>query len=485
MGYRTPDIGIHTFDTPVDNLKPRVDDVATSNALIPDDGDLREVGLKPYPAVADPEVTDFGGGGVGFNTPGLPEENAKPIKDMVRTPGKPNSKPLDVPVNTVFHRRRFEGSLYLMQFIKEAAMEGEPYPPGGDHQKKQKGKAKVYHKNYYKKHKSKIKTLANRWYNRHKNKGAKDRDEKRRTHSPQRFVRKPNGYSSNADRAKDQREEAKEKHEAGTIFYWEKLPPTGVIDRAVDRVPDGGKPAEVPYVPYNPHAPGSSRVIPEGHGFVNKQANSFLATLPHQKQSLFFKLIKLPVWKMFQQGRVNEKPIVEWFGENGWKITPGDFHAFVRNIASEGPIKAKLGSFARRALNASTLASIISQTSPAVQARSEPVKVKLVRVDRKNGIWLFNAQGTSLYRVRVKMPDQSGPIEDMDVEMSCNCPFFRWQGPEHWGQQEDYLYGKPVGTASFPIIRDPDHAHGACKHALAVAKMLIDRYNAVRDSKGK
>jgi hypothetical protein len=61
------------------------------------------------------------------------------------------------------------------------------------------------------------------------------------------------------------------------------------------------------------------------------------------------------------------------------------------------------------------------------------------------------------------------------VRVSCTCPFWRWQGPEHWAKQGDYLFGKPVGLATKPDIKDPSGGHRACKHVLAVLDMVTAR----------
>jgi hypothetical protein len=59
-------------------------------------------------------------------------------------------------------------------------------------------------------------------------------------------------------------------------------------------------------------------------------------------------------------------------------------------------------------------------------------------------------------------------VVKMPVQVACSCDYFRWQGPEHWAKSNDYLYGRPVGTASRPVEKDPSGKHWACKHVLAV-----------------
>ena len=126
--------------------------------------------------------------------------------------------------------------------------------------------------------------------------------------------------------------------------------------------------------------------------------------------------------------------------------------------------------FANR--QAARIADIRSLCSPDLVEKSTGIPVKMRRVDTRNLMWLFDVKGSKgkIYRVRVKgLP--SGNVNDpnkMDVLVSCTCPFWQWQGPEHWASVNGYLYGEPRGTAASPDMKDPAGHHGACKHVLAV-----------------
>jgi len=120
-----------------------------------------------------------------------------------------------------------------------------------------------------------------------------------------------------------------------------------------------------------------------------------------------------------------------------------------------------------------TLADIESGVDPAVVQRSRGYKPKLVRVDPRNRMWTFKV-GKWDVKVKVVSTRRVTKATSADVHLTCSCPFWRWQGPEHWGQEEDYLYKSPRGTATFPGIRDPDHVKPVCKHAYAVFQVLKD-----------
>lgn len=128
---------------------------------------------------------------------------------------------------------------------------------------------------------------------------------------------------------------------------------------------------------------------------------------------------------------------------------------------------------------ATTLADIQSGLSPAVVKRSQRYKPILLSVDTEEGSWTYKV---GKWEVRVvadtPRPSRSTRLSLADLKITCSCPFWRWQGPEHWGKQEDYLDGDPRGTASVPVIRDPTHEHPICKHAYAV-------FSKMRNFKGR
>ncbi len=94
----------------------------------------------------------------------------------------------------------------------------------------------------------------------------------------------------------------------------------------------------------------------------------------------------------------------------------------------------------------------------------------------KEGFWSFTSNGSDgTYTIKIKgLGMKDGNIKSLSkatVKVSCNCKFFRWQGPEHWAKKEGYLYGKQEGTASKPVIKDPKGKHRVCKHIIAAFKL--------------
>jgi hypothetical protein len=152
--------------------------------------------------------------------------------------------------------------------------------------------------------------------------------------------------------------------------------------------------------------PGSAKVIPEGHGFVNNTTR---------------------VARLWEQSRVARR-----------------IHEILDGCDSDLHVKAA------------------------------KVSYHPVRLDPERGVWLFNVAGSSgsNYRVRVKAIHKGNTraVAKMDVKVSCSCPAWRWQGPEHHSTSGDYQYGPLQGTASVPVIKDPLNVHHACKHVVAVLK---------------
>lgn len=111
-----------------------------------------------------------------------------------------------------------------------------------------------------------------------------------------------------------------------------------------------------------------------------------------------------------------------------------------------------------------------------LQRTSREVKAKLKRVDSKTSSWTFEVSGSKgPYQVKVKALPKRVDVKDprkVDLLVSCSCPFWQWQGPEHWAAQNSYLLGRPRGTASKPVVKDPNKQHGACKHVLAALQMV-------------
>jgi len=285
-------------------------------------------------------------------------------------------------------------------------------------QMEQGGEAKQRSREDYKANRDKVKRRSLRRYEREGDIGEEKLRRRKYRRNPGKYERMPGGYRDPAERTKDWREEhpssEREAGYGGDDFFLEKGNPDQDSETYYDRGQGAKKwqdgqddrhtpaPGQKPWYFVNDD-PGSAKVIPEGHGFVNKSE------------------------------RVPKR--------------------------------------------AATIGDIESRCDEVLHERSQGIGAKLKRVDARNAMWTFAVEGSKgPYTVRVKAP-RKGNVRDvgrLDVYVSCSCPFWRWQGPEHWAKSSGYLYGKPVGTASKPDIKDPTGTHGACKHVLAVLAKIKD-----------
>lgn len=156
---------------------------------------------------------------------------------------------------------------------------------------------------------------------------------------------------------------------------------------------------------------------------------------------------------------------------------PGASHAYNLKGAIEGRGKTSSDldlemAWGWNARVAAKISEILNGLSPKVVSGAKSVTPRLKRADPNNAMWTYSVPGSKgeTYTVRVKGVPKGNlrAVSKMDVLVSCSCPFFRYQGPEHWAKVGDYLYGKPVGTATKPDQKDPDGRNRVCKHVAAV-----------------
>jgi hypothetical protein len=112
--------------------------------------------------------------------------------------------------------------------------------------------------------------------------------------------------------------------------------------------------------------------------------------------------------------------------------------------------------------------------NPKFIERSHSCSVDLKRADIPNMRWIFAVNCGNGPRA-VKLMAERGKavkVTKMDLHLACSCPAWRWLGPEHWSKGEGYINGKPRGTASEPVIRDPEGQNRVCKHVAAVLRTI-------------
>jgi hypothetical protein len=120
---------------------------------------------------------------------------------------------------------------------------------------------------------------------------------------------------------------------------------------------------------------------------------------------------------------------------------------------------------------AATAEEILKNLSHKFQQRAKKCQATLKRADIKNLRWLFSVDcgnGPKVVSIKARRSGNVTKFSKLDLELSCSCPAWRWQGPEYHAKEKSYQLGKPRGTASPPDIRDPERIHPVCKHVAAV-----------------
>lgn len=120
---------------------------------------------------------------------------------------------------------------------------------------------------------------------------------------------------------------------------------------------------------------------------------------------------------------------------------------------------------------------ILKGLNPKFQQKAAQCSVTLKRADRAHLRWIFAVDcghGAKMVKIKASRGKNVVRFVRMDMDLSCSCPAWRWLGPEHHAKREKYLDGNPRGTASVPVIRDPQGINRVCKHVAAVLSFTKD-----------
>jgi len=433
-----------------------------------------------------------------FNTPGPssgPGAEGKPMK--VRTPGKPGEEYGHPFKNDIAPRRTTasdddEGD-------EEREVEAGLVPTYSQRQRKQRGKAKRYYQKYYRRHRNKIKMRAKRRYKRiRRNPTYKRRQKIRRDpRYMSRFRRIPNGGRSDlSDRTASM-----------SIGFFHMTYGWGDV---VDFADDGvvlhldGESEECAVVPLPTFMLG---VVFDGdedtEAFFNAIEEAYgvpdprwvAAAYREVEAGTFYRETFTPGHNMdagpgaqdlgapgpnnvndslrLPDDEHEDRPTSHKLDISPTTNNPGSAkvipsgHGFVNKEAS-GPSAIRV---------AKRLAELLDETSGEVKKRSKGLKPKGRRFNPKTSMFTFSVPGqtsaqTYVVQAKILRKGNATKVSKMDLLVSCSCPFWQWQGPEHWAKVGNYLYGKARGTASQPVVKDPKNHHRVCKHVAACLESI-------------
>ena len=418
-----------------------------------------------------------------FNTPPASEDapGGKNLhEDRARTLGTPGTDEHPwVDNSTGYHQVRPDITASLERVI-DAAMKGHPFP-GTQRQRVQRGKALNYYKNRYRMQRGKIKQQARKWYNKRRTDQRLKTDKSRRKKWPESYARKPGGgYRDNKERSQEYRDKT-----SGVEFKLDPVPfmlrSTGQWGWVLNADPDWGTiGVDLDGLREFPLETFFDEVSFEGDSDVDRLL-TYLDNIFDEHDPIVVTAEDMGVMVL--------KP--------GDAVTPPD-QQFNRGSEPEGTWPDKIPAQGLNNIRdpddnpgsaqvipeghgfvnkeAARISEIQNGCSSGLVSSSHKIRVSLRRVDPKNLMWLFEVAGSKAqpYKVKVKAVPK-GNIRDMnktDILVSCNCPYWRWQGPEFHAKNKGYLLGRPVGMASSPDTKDPNREHGACKHVLAVLKRV-------------
>jgi len=405
---------------------------------------------------------------LGFGKPAPGNQNYK----IPNKPGDDSPVPNPAPSTTVQRRPEVNSAV------------GRPGPPSAKkRQKDQRGQAKMYHRKYYQGHKSKIKHQMEVWYTKWKNKFNYKKDQQKRRKNPQQFERKPGGgVKENKNRAEQDRKKTAEMIYLPTASLYSIR--TGQYGLMLGAEPDTGyimiyfdnhEIREVPFdIFLNDYVMLSEEDIEialdnlDAAFGIDEEAEALERVVAKYADFLYEKRPpQMDPDTTYDRGSERQKnddsPIPGRMPNYYIRDNPGSAKVIPENkdfVNNKAAIKV-----------ASRISDIRDACSSELRAKAGGVSIRLAKADARNALWLFDATGFGgkKYRIRIKAVPK-GNVRDMnkvDILVSCTCPYWQWQGPEYYAQQEGYLFGKPRGTASKPDVKDPNGHHKACKHILA------------------
>ena len=130
-------------------------------------------------------------------------------------------------------------------------------------------------------------------------------------------------------------------------------------------------------------------------------------------------------------------------------------------------------------LEEATAADIRRGLDPAIKTRSRGIipKPKWSDVGHPGyTIYHFSVPGrhgeTYLVKVKAVLPKNGRSLSKADLQLSCSCNFWKFQGPEYHAKVGNFLYGPPRGTVARPDVMDPMGTKKTCKHVAAVLNIV-------------
>lgn len=124
---------------------------------------------------------------------------------------------------------------------------------------------------------------------------------------------------------------------------------------------------------------------------------------------------------------------------------------------------------------AARIDEIVSGLNPKTVQRAAACSATMKRADIPNLRWIFSVDcgnGAKAVKVKAVRKGNVTKISKMDLLFACSCNAWQWLGSEHHAKGEQYLDGKPRGTAATPVVKDPQGINRVCKHVASAISSL-------------
>jgi hypothetical protein len=134
---------------------------------------------------------------------------------------------------------------------------------------------------------------------------------------------------------------------------------------------------------------------------------------------------------------------------------------------------------------AMTIIDLLSDTPSEIVTRSRDYDPVLVRHNKDR--WVYDV-GDKIVRIKlVRVPVRRltreqlltlSKIKNRDILVSCDCGFWKWNGPDFNAFQQGYSE-RSFSDLSEPIERDPQNKFLICKHAYAALKQFRNDFKII------
>jgi len=130
--------------------------------------------------------------------------------------------------------------------------------------------------------------------------------------------------------------------------------------------------------------------------------------------------------------------------------------------------------------NAANFDYLLRATSEFSRKNSPRNNVRLLKADHKKGFYTYKVRSYMkesdpkghIVSVQLDKNTKETDIRQMDIKVSCSCPFWKYWGPDYNAGALNFLQGDHRSDNSKPDVRDKDRKNKICKHVYSVGEII-------------